>query len=81
MKDTSGHRQEGPRSNDGPGEQMAWSIISTLVAGPIVWGGIGALVDHFAHTTNRVFTALGVVVGFITSVYIVYIRFGRDSRP
>ena len=57
---------------------MAWSIISTLVAGPIVWGGIGALVDHFAGT-NRVFLPLGVVLGFVTSFYIVYVRFGRDN--
>lgn len=57
---------------------MAWSIISTLLAGPIVWGGIGAAVDHYGGTT-RVFLPMGVVLGFVTSFYIVYVRFGRDN--
>lgn len=66
-------------ANAGPNEDMAWAIISTLLAGPIVWGGIGALVDK-AVNTSRVFLPLGVVVGFITSIYIVYVRFGRDTE-
>lgn len=63
----------------GPSEDMAWGIISTLVAGPIVWGAIGALIDNAINTT-RVFLPLGVIVGFITSFYIVYVRFGRNSE-
>ena len=66
-------------ANAGPSEDMAWAIISTLLAGPIVWGGIGALIDKAANT-SRVFLPLGVVVGFITSIYIVYVRFGRDTE-
>ncbi len=67
-------------ANAGPGEDMAWRMISTLLAGPIVWGGIGALVDNLVNT-SRVFLPLGVVVGFITSFYIVYVRFGRNTEP
>lgn len=55
---------------------MAWSAISSLLAGPIFWGGFGALIDHFAHT-SRVFLPIGIVLGFVTSFYIVYVRFGR----
>lgn len=78
MDDTPSPNQDPKYSNDGPGEDMAWSMISTLLAGPIVWGGLGTLVDHFAHT-SRVFLPLGVVLGFVTSIYIVYVRFGRDN--
>lgn len=55
---------------------MAWSAIATLVGGPVTWGGIGWLLDRWLET-DRVFTAGGVIVGFITSIYIVYVRYGR----
>lgn len=63
-------------SNPRSGESMAWSAIATLVGGPLTWGGIGWLLDGWMDT-ERVFTAGGVVVGFITSIYIVYVRYGR----
>jgi ATP synthase protein I len=66
-------------ANAGPSEDMAWGIVSTLVAGPIVWGGVGALVDNVVNT-SRVFLPLGVVVGFIVSFYIVYVRFGKNTE-
>lgn len=62
---------------DHRGEGQVWSAISTLVAGPAVWGFIGWLVDGWA-ASGRVFTAAGVVLGFIVSIYIVYVRFGRN---
>lgn len=65
------------RVHDHRGESQVWAAISTLVAGPAVWGAVGWAVDQWLHTT-RTFTAVGVVVGFITSLYIVYIRFGRE---
>lgn len=58
-------------------ESDAWSMVSTLVAGPVTWGLVGAGIDALAGT-ERVFIALGVVLGFITSFYIVYARHGRD---
>ncbi|MEY4347937.1 MAG: hypothetical protein RIS43_356 [Actinomycetota bacterium] len=64
-------------SHDTRGESQVWAAISTLVAGPAVWGAIGWACDHWFNT-SRVFTAAGVVIGFITSLYIVYVRFGRD---
>jgi F0F1-type ATP synthase assembly protein I len=66
-----------PQPADNRGEGMVWSAIGTLIAGPVVWGGFGWALDRWLETP-RVFTAAGVVVGFITSLYIVYIKFGRD---
>jgi hypothetical protein len=48
-----------------------------LVAGPAVWGFGGWFVDGWLNTT-RTYTAIGVVVGFITSLYIVYVRYGKN---
>jgi len=67
----------GPRIT-GRGDEFVWSMVGTLVAGPLVWGLIGMGIDHLAGTT-RVFVPIGVVLGFVTSVLVVYIRYGRDS--
>ena len=59
------------------GSDQVWGLISTLVAGPAVWGAIGYGVDRLAGT--EVALPIGVVVGFVTSFYIVYATHGRDQ--
>ena len=69
------------------GESQVWGLISTLVGGPAVWGAIGYGVDRIAETSA--FLPIGVVVGFVTSFYIVYVKTKPpettkgpvDSRP
>ncbi len=68
------------------GESEVWGLISTLVGGPAVWGGIGYGVDRLADTSA--FLPIGVVIGFVTSFYIVYVKTKPpettgpvDSRP
>jgi len=65
----------GPGGRDG--SDQVWGLISTLVAGPAVWGAIGYVVDRLAGT--GVFLPIGVVVGFVTSFYVVYAIHGRDQ--
>ena len=80
MVDKGSASADGPRGaavDNGPSDDMAWNITATLLAGPITWGLIGAGADHVLDT-GRLFLAIGVVVGFITSFYIVYVRHGRD---
>jgi len=60
------------------GEDVAWSALGSLLAGPLVWGGVGMLVDRWLGT-QRTFAAIGIVVGSLTAFYIVYVRFGRDE--
>jgi F0F1-type ATP synthase assembly protein I len=60
------------------GQDVAFSALGSLLAGPIVWGGVGFLLDRWLGT-GRTFTAIGVVVGSLTAFYIVYLRFGRDE--
>jgi len=62
----------------GRGDEFVWSLVGSLVAGPLVWGLIGMGIDHLVGTT-RVFLPMGVVLGFITSIAVVYVRFGRDT--
>ncbi len=64
------------------GESQVWGLISTLVGGPAVCGGIGYGVDRLLDTSA--FLPIGVVVGFVTSFYIVYVKTQQqpvDSRP
>lgn len=60
------------------GEHVAHSAIGSLVGGVVVWGGVGFLLDQWLET-GRILTAVGVVVGFLTGFFIVYVRFGRDE--
>jgi F0F1-type ATP synthase assembly protein I len=64
------------------GESQVWGLISTLVGGPAVWGAIGYGADRLLDTA--VFLPIGVVVGFVTSFYIVYVKTQEqpvDTRP
>ncbi len=64
------------------GESLVWGLISTLVGGPAVWGAIGYGADRLLDTSA--FLPIGVVVGFVTSFYIVYVKTQEqpvDSRP
>lgn len=63
----------------GRGEDVVWSMVGSLVGGPLAWGAIGWFVDQLLGTT-RVFLPIGVVLGFVTGIAIVYLRYGRDER-
>ena len=54
-----------------------FGIAATLLGGMLAWGGIGYLVDRLAHT-GKVFTAIGMVVGAIGGIYLVWLKFGKE---
>ncbi len=56
----------------------AWSIIGTLLGGILVWGGIGFLLDRWLDL-RWLFLPIGMVVGMGASIYLVYLRYGRDD--
>jgi F0F1-type ATP synthase assembly protein I len=56
-----------------------WGITATMIAGPLVWGGVGYLVDRLIGTAH-VFAAIGIVVGAACATYIVYLRYGKEDR-
>ena len=67
--------ESGPeREPSGRGAEMVWSIIGTLVAGVLAWGGIGWLLDRWLGT--RYLVAVGVVVGMAGAFYLIVKRYG-----
>ena len=60
------------------GESQVWGLISTLVGGPAVWGANGYGADRLLDTS--VFLPIGVVVGFVTSFYIVYVKTQEQAQ-
>jgi F0F1-type ATP synthase assembly protein I len=59
------------------GANQAWGITGTLLAGIIVWGGIGKLLDLWLGF-DGLFVPIGMVLGAGTSIWLVYWRFGRN---
>ena len=62
------------REPSGRGAEMVWSIIGTLVAGVLAWGGIGWLLDRWLGT--RFLVAVGVLVGMAGAFYLIIKRHG-----
>jgi len=60
------------------GMGTAWSIIGTLFAGILVWGGIGFLLDRWLDL-RWLFLPVGMLIGVGASIYMVYLRYGRDG--
>ena len=71
---------------NGPGKSDAWSgmgtgwaITSTLVGGMATVGLLGYLLDRLLDTGSG-FTALGIVLGAVSAIYIVYLRYGGGGE-
>lgn len=56
----------------------AWSAVSTLISGVLVWGGIGWGIDHLAGTKPVGF-AVGAVVGNFAAIYLIYAKLTKES--
>ena len=57
-------------------ENALWSIVGYLLVGLFIWGGIGWGFDRWLGTTYCVL--IGLFLGAGASVYLVWLRFGRD---
>jgi hypothetical protein len=58
------------------GADQAWSVTGTLLAGILVWGGVGKLLDAWLGL-EALFTPIGMLLGMFTSIWVVYLRYGR----
>jgi F0F1-type ATP synthase assembly protein I len=65
---------EPPREPPARGADLVWSIIGTLVAGVLAWGGIGWLLDRWLDTNFLV--AVGIIVGMAGAFYLIIKRYG-----
>ena len=71
----AGSRSDGAWAGMGIG----WAVVSTLVGGIVVWGGLGYLADRLFGITPRILTAVGIVLGAAGAIYLVYLRFGKQE--
>jgi ATP synthase protein I len=67
-------QSEPPKEPSGRGADVVWSIIGTLVAGVLAWGGIGWLLDRWLGTSYLV--AVGIIVGMAGAFYLIIKRHG-----
>ena len=57
------------------GANQGWTAVSYLIAGIVVWGFVGWLIDRWLHT-GGIATAIGAVIGAAGGVYLIARRFG-----
>lgn len=55
---------------------VAWSVVSYLLSGILLCGGLGWLVDRWLDLT--LFAPLGVLLGVGLSLYLVFARIDRS---
>ncbi len=66
-----------PSDNQGrQGERDAWAALSLVIAGVLVWGGVGWLVAEWLD--QRIFVMLGLLLGMGGGLYAVWLRYGRS---
>ena len=57
-------------------ENAIWTIFAYLLSGLLFWGGAGYLADRWFDTSY--FTLIGLLIGLGASLYLVWLRFGRE---
>jgi len=57
-------------------ENALWSIFGYLLSGLLFWGGVGWGLDSWLGTNYLLL--LGLLVGMGASLYLVWLRFGRE---
>jgi ATP synthase protein I len=72
-KPSTGIKKEPPMPREGTG----WAIVSYLVGGMLLYGGIGWLVGRWTHI--EALTGVGIVVGIGLSLALIIYRFTRPS--
>lgn len=55
---------------------LATDVIAYLIAGPLLFGGAGYLLDHWLNIT--LFVVLGLLGGMALSMYIIWLRYGTS---
>jgi ATP synthase protein I len=72
----------GPRGKPGkpdpvqPKEGTGWSIVSYLIGGMLLYGGIGWLIGRWTHI--EALTGVGILVGIGLSLALIIFRFARQ---
>lgn len=53
---------------------MGWTAVGYLMGGIAFWGFVGWAIDKWLVHTGGVATAIGVVLGAVAAIYLIYKR-------
>jgi ATP synthase protein I len=71
----SGQRANTGQQQPAMGRGTGWEVVSYLLAGMTVYGGIGWVIGHYTHI--ELLFPVGMVIGLAISLGWVVYRFGR----
>lgn len=54
-----------------------WNVVSYLISGPVMFGGIGWALDRWLGTEFLV--PVGILAGMAVSLYLVWFRYGTQQ--
>lgn len=57
-------------------ESRMWNVVSYLISGPVMFGGIGWALDRWLATAFLV--PIGILAGMAVSLYLVWFRYGTQ---
>lgn len=57
-------------------QDSAWKAVAYLMTGPLIYGGIGYLLDRWLGTNWIV--GVGIVGGMALSLYLIWFRYGSS---
>jgi len=63
------------QSEDRATADAAWSAVSSLIAGMIIYGGLGWIVGHWLGN-EAPFIAVGILIGIALGLYSIFARLG-----
>ena len=72
----AGDRTGSERSAGAAGANDAWSALSLIISGVLLWGLVGAGVGHLLEASWPL--PVGLVLGMTGGLYLVWFRYGRS---
>ena len=58
-------------------EARMWNVVSYLISGPVMFGGIGWALDRWLE--YGFFVPVGILAGMAVSLYLVWFRYGTHQ--
>ncbi|HIV59456.1 MAG TPA: AtpZ/AtpI family protein [Candidatus Stackebrandtia faecavium] len=68
-----------PKPSGSSGAEQGWAVIGYLLAGMLVWGGAGWLLDMWLGIPKHLGTFFGGVLGAAAGMYLVVKKLGQSE--